>query len=79
MLNTAGNAFVSERIAELWTKPVATDTVFTVAHMRSLHRHLFRDVYAWAGQPRNVPMTKKGASYAEPAQMAALLRHQSES
>lgn len=49
---------------------------FTFAHMREIHRHLFQDVYAWAGEPRRVPMQKHSTSYAAPAEMNALLRQQ---
>jgi cell filamentation protein len=44
--------------------------------MRHIHQHLFQDVYAWAGEPRRVPMTKKNTSYADPTEMNALLRTQ---
>lgn len=76
ILEQAETLRVSRRLEELHRAPLPTDTAFTFAHMRSIHQHLFQDVYAWAGRPRNVPMTKKGTGYAEPAQMAALLRHQ---
>jgi cell filamentation protein len=65
---------VSRRIAELRTAPTAG--TFTFAHMRAIHQHLFQDVYAWAGEPRNVPMQKHSTSYAEPTEMPALLREQ---
>jgi cell filamentation protein len=66
---------VSRRIAELSTAPIAG--TFTFGHMRQIHQHLFQDVYAWAGEPRNVPMTKHDTAYAEPAaEMPALLREQ---
>jgi cell filamentation protein len=44
--------------------------------MRQIHKHLFQDVYAWAGEPRRVPMQKLSTSYAEPTEMSALLRQQ---
>jgi len=33
---------------------------FDVAHLRAIHRHLFQDVYAWAGELRTVEIAKGG-------------------
>ncbi|MDY7541775.1 Fic/DOC family protein [Cryobacterium sp. 5B3] len=74
VLAEAENFCVSTRIAELRMAPI-TGT-FTFGHMRAIHQHLFQDVYAWAGEPRNVPMTKHDTAYASPAEMPALLREQ---
>jgi cell filamentation protein len=63
---------VSRRIAELRTAPI--EGAFTFGHMRAIHQHLFQDVHAWAGEPRNVPMTKHGTAHASPTEMPALLR-----
>lgn len=35
---------------------------FDGAHLRAIHRHLFQDVYEWAGQDRTVNMAKAGSS-----------------
>ncbi|MCI4659681.1 Fic/DOC family protein [Cryobacterium zhongshanensis] len=74
VLAEAENFYVSTRIAELRTAPIAG--TFTFGHMRAIHKHLFQDVYAWAGEPRNVPMTKQDTAYASPTEMPALLREQ---
>lgn len=68
---------VSRRLDELGQRPV--EATFTFGHMRAIHRHLFQDVYAWAGEPRRVPMQKLGTSYAAPSEMNSLLRRQYES
>jgi cell filamentation protein len=31
---------------------------FDFAHLKAIHRYLFQDVYAWAGEPRTVDMAK---------------------
>ena len=31
---------------------------FDLNHLRAIHRHLFQDVYAWAGQFRTIEMSK---------------------
>jgi len=50
------------RIFELSAKPIPGD--FDYAHMKAIHRHIFQDVYDWAGQERVGPgrMTKSGVN-----------------
>ena len=31
---------------------------FDYAHLKAIHKHLFQDVYAWAGQERTVNISK---------------------
>ena len=40
------------RISQLKRKPIAG--VFDAAHLRAIHRHIFQDVYVWAGEFRTV-------------------------
>lgn len=52
------------RLQELFDKPIAGS--FDYPHMKAIHRHLFQDVYEWAGQERVGPagrMTKDGHAY----------------
>jgi cell filamentation protein len=35
-------------------------------HYRAIHRHLFQDVYPWAGKIRTVRMTKDGSAFCYP-------------
>ena len=65
---------VSRRLEKARRSPIAG--TFTFGHMRQIHQHLFQDIYAWAGEPRNVPMQKHGTSYAAPAEIPGLLREQ---
>jgi cell filamentation protein len=37
-----------------------------VRHYQAIHRHLFQDVYAWAGKPRTVRMNKDGSAFCYP-------------
>jgi cell filamentation protein len=50
------------RIAQLSTegRPVAA----TVDHFRSIHRHIFQDVYAWAGELRTVNIARGETRFA---------------
>jgi cell filamentation protein, protein adenylyltransferase len=36
------------------------------AHYRAIHRHLFQDVYDWAGDPRTVRISKGGNPFCFP-------------
>lgn len=68
-------ALTSIRLAELRTDPIPGS--FDYAHMKAIHRHIFQDVYEWAGEERTAPtrgpMTKAGHAYypAGPALTAA--------
>lgn len=44
------------RLIELRTDPPAGD--FDLAHLQAIHRHIFRDVYDWAGELRTVSIGK---------------------
>lgn len=42
----------------------------TVRHYQAIHRHLFQDVYAWAGSFRTVRMSKDGSAFCYPEHIA---------
>jgi cell filamentation protein len=51
---------VAKRIQELYEKPIkikGTDSLF------SIHKHLFQDVYSWAGKKRKVEISKAGKQF----------------
>lgn len=48
------------RMLELIETPVGGD--FNLAHLQAIHRHLFQDVYEWAGELRDVDISR-GASH----------------
>lgn len=52
------------RLVELAADPVSA--TFDYDHMKAIHRHIFQDVYEWAGEERVGPvgfMSKEGHSY----------------
>jgi cell filamentation protein len=58
------------RLIELDASPLAGR--FDVAHLKAIHRHIFQDVYRWAGEFRTVNISKGGqlfgvAAFVEPA------------
>lgn len=50
--------FVMQRIA----KGVPSGC-FDLAHLKAIHRHLFQDVYEWAGELRTVEISKSGSQF----------------
>ena len=49
---------VADRIAE--GAPLGA---FDLPHLRAIHRHLFQDVYDWAGELRTVEINKGGHQF----------------
>lgn len=57
-------AMTAVRLGELRAHPIAGQ--FDYDHMKAIHRHVFQNVYEWAGQERVGPdtqMTKEGHAY----------------
>jgi cell filamentation protein len=36
---------------------------FDLAHLRAIHRHLFQDIYDWAGELRTVEISKGSSQF----------------
>lgn len=53
------------RLLELIEHPIQGN--FDLAHLRAIHRHLFQDVYDWAGQLRTVDISKGSSSFGNSA------------
>lgn len=51
---------VAKRIQELYEKPIK---IKGVDSLLSIHRHLFQDVYSWAGERRKVEISKAGKQF----------------
>ena len=57
--------FVAERARELTQQPIPG--AFDLPHLQAIHRHLFGDLYEWAGQLRTVEITKDTSRFAHHA------------
>ncbi len=57
------------RAVELREHPVQGR--FDLAHLQAIHRAVFRDVYAWAGELRTVNISKGGSSFVRNSQIEA--------
>jgi cell filamentation protein len=58
-------AFEAEITIQRSAEPLP-DGALSYTHYRAIHRHLFQDVYAWAGKIRTVRIAKGGNSFCYP-------------
>lgn len=63
-LERAERLLTAGRIAELRLDPVHGG--FDLAHLQAIHRRVFGDVYRWAGQLREVTLSKGGSLFCQP-------------
>jgi cell filamentation protein len=61
-LDSAEANFVAARSRELALKPLPGR--FDLPHLQAIHKRLFGDVYEWAGQLRDVNISKNGTAFA---------------
>jgi cell filamentation protein len=57
----------TERILELAENPIKGR--FDLEHLKAIHKHVFQDVYEWAGQIRTVQISKGASVFAMPGQV----------
>ncbi|MDR1283370.1 MAG: Fic family protein [Opitutaceae bacterium] len=60
-LEQTGHKLVYSRHLDLWPNPIQGN--FDADHICALHRHLFQDVYPWAGQIRTIDISKGGTRF----------------
>ncbi|MFP7696433.1 Fic/DOC family protein [Trueperella sp. LYQ143] len=64
VLQNVETSFTMVRAIEWLDKPLVED--FSYEHFKAIHRHIFQDVYPWAGQERHVGTIKGGHRYYPP-------------
>jgi cell filamentation protein len=57
--------FEEEATAQRFAEPLPAGK-FDLRHLRAIHRHLFQDVYPWAGSLRTVRISKGGSAFCYP-------------
>jgi cell filamentation protein len=57
--------FEEEATAQRFAEPLPSGK-FDIRHLRAIHRHLFQDVYTWAGVMRTVWISKGGSPFCHP-------------
>lgn len=61
-LSRAEAALVAWRSLELSEKPI--EGGFDLEHLKAIHKHLFGDVYEWAGKIRDIDLAREGSYFA---------------
>jgi cell filamentation protein len=61
-LEEAEATFLTIRSVELAANPIKG--TFNLIHLQAIHRHLFCDLYEWAGQIRNIDISKDDTRFA---------------
>ena len=64
------DAFEADAVQQRGEEPLPGGSL-SVAHYRAVHRHLFRDVYRWAGRFRTVRISKPGSMFCYPERIPA--------
>jgi cell filamentation protein len=65
--------FEEEATAQRFAEPLPSGT-FDSSHLCATHRHLFQDVYTWAGTLRTVRISKGGNSFCYPENLNREMR-----
>lgn len=65
--------FEAEATAQRFSEPLPIGRC-SVAHYCAIHRHIFGDVYRWAGQYRTVRIGKGGSMFAYPEYIAGQMK-----
>ena len=65
MLQDAERELTGARIASLVTAPIAGK--HDLEHLKAIHKHIFQDLYEWAGKARTITLSKGETGFA-PAQ-----------
>lgn len=61
-LDEAEQLAAFERNAVAWRSLSLPTGHYDVAHLKAIHKHLFQDVYGWAGEFRTIPMALRNRS-----------------
>lgn len=67
------DAFEAEASAQRFLEPMPLGR-FSVTHCCAVHRHIFGDVYPWAGRFRTVRIAKGGSMFCYPEHIAVEMR-----
>jgi cell filamentation protein len=63
-LTEAENNFTTFRINQLQAQPIGGN--YGLLHLQAIHKHIFQDVYDWAGKIREVNIAKGNTMFANP-------------
>lgn len=65
-LRDQGDLSKKEQIITVVKLKDVPDGDFSLEHLQAIHKHLFGDIYSWAGELRDVPVSKGNSLFARP-------------
>ena len=71
IVDAADLAFMERRLARNRMADGVPTGDFDLPHLQAIHRHLFQDIYDWAGEVRTCPLTKNGDAFQHPRHIHA--------
>lgn len=71
-LTKAEASLVAWRGFQLFKKPIRGR--FDLDHLKAIHKHLFQDVYEWAGELRDIDLIKENSHFANHPHIASAAR-----
>jgi cell filamentation protein len=75
-LQAAENDLLELQVAKLRAEPRLIARTYDLEHLQNIHRHLFLDIYDWAGELRTVGLAKDGGdSFAPPLNISQPIVH----
>lgn len=74
ILETVEYQFTDDRMRQLEAGEVRIPLEPDVSYLQAVHRHLFQDTYAWAGELRTINIGKEGSQFADRDLLRAHLR-----
>ncbi|MFJ6099363.1 Fic/DOC family protein [Williamsia muralis] len=74
-LDAAEHVLTTAAANDIAAGVVEIPRTFDADHLKALHKHLFQDVYEWAGQYREVNMSKDGVAFAARVDIDTYLSH----
>ena len=67
------DAFEADATAQRFLEPLPSGRL-SVSHYRAVHRHIFSDVYPWAGRFRSIRIAKGGSMFCYTEHIAGEMR-----
>lgn len=73
-LAAAEHVLTTAAVRDILDGVIEIPHTFDAAHLQALHQHVFGEVYDWAGEFRQVPMSKDGVAFADVNRIPVYLR-----
>lgn len=72
--DTVALDYAERRLARQRIEEGCPSGQFDLAHLQAIHRHLFQDIYEWAGEIREVPLRKGDSQFFPPSRIGMAMQ-----